>query len=37
MDSKQTVREVQNNILDVMKYIDALCRRNNITYFIMGE
>ena len=36
MDSKQTVREVQNKILDVMKYIDALCRRNNITYFIMG-
>lgn len=32
----QTVRDVQNKILDTMKYIDALCRKNGITYYIMG-
>lgn len=32
----QTVADVQVKILDVMKYIDRLCRENNITYYIMG-
>ena len=33
---QQTVRDVQNKILEIMKYIDKLCRKNNITYYIMG-
>lgn len=36
MDETQSVREVQNKILEVMKYIDQLCRANGIIYFIMG-
>ena len=36
MDQKQSVRDVQGKISDVMKYIDQICRSNNITYFIMG-
>lgn len=36
MNNKQSVREVQNKILEVMKYIDNVCRANGITYFIMG-
>jgi len=36
MDDTKNVREVQGKILEVMKYIDKLCRDNNITYFIMG-
>ena len=31
-----SVRDVQDKILYVMKYIDSLCRENGITYFIMG-
>ena len=34
--SNQTVRDVQNKILETMKYIDALCRRHDIEYYIMG-
>ena len=33
---KHTVRDVQNKILEVMKFIDNVCRKNSITYFIMG-
>ena len=36
MNDKQSVRQVQEKILEVMKYIDKLCRENGITYFIMG-
>lgn len=36
MDSSQSVRDVQNVILDVMKYIDKLCREYGIVYYIMG-
>ena len=36
MDQKQSVRDVQDKILEVMKYIDRICRSYNITYFIMG-
>lgn len=36
MNNKQSVREVQDKILEVMKYIDNVCRANGITYFIMG-
>lgn len=32
----QTVKDVQNKILDIMKYIDTVCRNNGIEYFIMG-
>lgn len=31
-----TIKDVQNKILEIMKYIDKLCRENDITYFIMG-
>ena len=34
--SNQSVREVQDKILYVMKYIDALCREHGIEYYIMG-
>ena len=36
MDQKKSVRDVQNKILEIMKYIDKVCRENGITYFIMG-
>lgn len=36
MDQKKSVRDVQGKILEIMKYIDKLCREHNITYFIMG-
>lgn len=36
MDNKQTVRDVQQKILETMKYIDKLCRENGIVYYIMG-
>lgn len=32
----QSVKDVQSKILEVMKYIDKLCRENDIEYFIMG-
>ncbi len=32
----QAVREVQEKILDIMRYIDKLCRENGIVYYIMG-
>lgn len=32
----QDVKTVQNKILEVMKFIDRLCREKNISYFIMG-
>lgn len=34
--SVQSIQAVQNKILMVMKFIDKICRENNITYFIMG-
>ena len=34
--NRQTVRDVQNKILEIMKYIDCLCRENGIVYYIMG-
>ena len=36
MDQKKSVRDVQEKILEIMKYIDKLCRAHDITYFIMG-
>ena len=36
MDNKQSVRVVQDKILETMKYIDKLCRENGIEYYIMG-
>jgi lipopolysaccharide cholinephosphotransferase len=35
MENK-SIRQVQEKILEIMKYIDRLCRENNITYYIMG-
>ncbi len=34
--SDKNVRQVQDKILDTMKYIDRLCRENGIDYYIMG-
>lgn len=31
-----SVRDVQNKILYIMKYLDSVCRKNGITYYIMG-
>lgn len=36
ISSSETVRSVQYKILEIMKYIDELCRKNGITYYIMG-
>ena len=36
MNQTQTVRQVQDKILETMKYIDKLCRENGIVYYIMG-
>ena len=36
MAQGQTIKEVQNKILKIAKYIDKLCRDNGIEYFIMG-
>ena len=36
MGTEQSVHQVQEKILEVMKYIDKLCRENGIIYFIMG-
>lgn len=36
MIEEQSIKQVQMKILDIMKYIDILCRNNNITYYIMG-
>lgn len=32
----QTLKDVQNKILEIMKYIDSICRDNDIEYYIMG-
>lgn len=32
----QTIKDVQNKILEIMKYVDEICRKNNIKYYIMG-
>lgn len=36
MDKNEPVHAVQTVILQVMKYIDSVCRQNGIEYFIMG-
>lgn len=36
MEKKNDIRKVQNKILEIMKYIDLICRENGIKYFIMG-
>ncbi len=33
---KQTIKDVQNKILEIMSFIDKMCRENKIEYFIMG-
>ena len=34
--SSTNVKAVQHKILETMKFIDELCRKNNIVYYIMG-
>lgn len=34
--NRQTVRDVQHKILYIIKYIDSICRKNGIEYYIMG-
>ena len=34
--NNQTVRDVQDKILETMKFIDQICRKNGIVYYIMG-
>ena len=36
MKKNTNIKAVQGRILEVMKYIDKLCRCNNINYYIMG-
>ena len=36
MELSKDVKEVQGRILEIMKYIDTLCRRHGIIYYIMG-
>lgn len=36
MDQIRSVRQVQDKILETMKYIDQLCREHGIEYYIMG-
>ena len=36
MEQKESVRKVQDKILEIMKFIDAVCRKNGIVYYIMG-
>ena len=36
MEADNSVRAVQDKILEIMKYIDRLCRENGIVYYIMG-
>ena len=37
MEETDNVRQVQVKILDIMKYIDKLCRKHGIVYYIMGK
>ena len=32
----QTVKDIQNKILEIMVWIDKVCRENNITYYLMS-
>ncbi len=32
----QSIKDVQNKILEIMIFIDKVCRENNIIYYIMG-
>jgi lipopolysaccharide cholinephosphotransferase len=34
--NNQNIKDVQNKILEIMLYIDELCRENGIVYYIMG-
>lgn len=36
MSNECNIQKVQSKILEVMKFIDDLCRKNNIVYCIMG-
>ena len=34
--NRQAIKEVQNKILEIMKFIDKVCREHGIVYYIMG-
>ena len=34
--NKQSIKDVQNRILEIMVFIDKICRENEIVYYIMG-
>lgn len=36
MNKEYSTKDIQNTILQVMKYIDAFCRENDIAYYLMG-
>lgn len=36
MNEEKNIREIQMKILEIMKYIDSLCRGHGIVYYIMG-
>lgn len=36
MSENQEIRAVQGKILEIMKYVDVLCRNHDIPYYIMG-
>ena len=36
MERSKNMEEVQGQILEIMKYIDTLCRKHGIIYYIMG-
>lgn len=36
MNEEKNIREIQMKILEIMKYIDGLCRGHGIVYYIMG-
>ena len=36
MTEGQAVKDIQGKILEIMKYIDELCRAHDIVYYIMG-
>ena len=36
MERDKGIREAQGHILEILKWIDYICTKNNITYFIQG-
>lgn len=36
MSEENTIKDIQNSILSIMKDIDIFCKENNISYYLMG-